>query len=170
LDWLALLFRLIHVPAAIVWAGGAIYLSLYIEPTIAKLGPDADKFVEEVFVKRRTSMFFAIAATLTVVGGAYLYVRDAGGLQLWTSTTGIVFTIGAIAGILAWLSGAVILGPTVKRVGSLAAQMKAAGGPPSADLIGQMAAAQTRLKLISQVDTVLIIVAVLTMATARYFV
>lgn len=170
MDWLALLFRLIHVPAAIVWAGGAIYLSLYIEPTIAKLGPDADKFVEEVFVKRRTSMFFAIAATLTVVGGAYLYVRDAGGLQLWTSTTGIVFTIGAIAGILAWLSGAVILGPTVKRVGSLAAQMKAAGGLPSADLIGQMAAAQARLKLISQVDTVLIIVAVLTMATARYFV
>lgn len=169
MDWLVVFFRLVHVPAAIIWAGGAIFFSFYIEPTMAKLGPDAEKFVNEIINVKKAPVYFMIASTLTVVGGLFLYFRDAGGLQLWTSTSGWVFTVGAVCGIVAWASGGAILAPAIKRVGEVAGQMKAAGGPPSAELMGQMHAAQARVKRIGQIDTGLIIIAVITMATARYF-
>jgi uncharacterized membrane protein len=168
-DWLVLLFRLTHVPAAIAWAGGAIFFSYYVEPTMAKLGPGAQPFVDEIINRRKAPVYFAIVSTLTVVGGTFLYLRDAGGLQLWTSPSGWVFTIGAVCGILAWASGFALLSPAVKKVGEIGGEMQAAGGPPSAELIGRMHAAQERVRRIGQVDTWLIIVAVLTMATARYF-
>jgi hypothetical protein len=81
-----------------------------------------------------------------------------------------VFTIGAICGIIAWASGFALLAPTIKKVGELGAEIQAAGGPPSAELMGRMQAAQARVRRIGQTDTVLIIVAIVTMATARYFV
>jgi uncharacterized membrane protein len=168
-DWLVVLFRLTHVPAAIVWAGGAIFFSFYIEPTLAKLGPNAQPFADEIINNRKAPVFFAIAASLTVIGGAFLYIHDAGGLQLWTSPTGWVFTIGAVCGILAWASGFAILSPAIKKVGAIGAEIQAAGGPPSAEVMGRMHAAQERVRRIGQVDTALIIVAILTMATARYF-
>ncbi|HEX8024872.1 MAG TPA: hypothetical protein VF484_01575 [Candidatus Limnocylindrales bacterium] len=167
MDWLLVLFRLTHVPAAIIWAGSALFVSFYVEPAIQRAGPNAQPLVD---MMDRTSAFFAIAATLTVIGGSFLYIHDAGGLQLWTSTSGLVFTLGAVCGILAWAAGFTLILPTVKRIAAVGAEMKAAGGPPSADLVARMAAAQHRLKRIGQVDTILILVAILAMATARYFV
>ena len=154
MDWLTILFRATHVPAAIIWAGGAIFFSYYVEPTLAKLGPNAQPFADEIINKRKAPVFFAIAATLTVVGGAFLYIKDAGGLQLWTSPSGWVFTIGAVCGIIAWASGFILLGPAVKKVGEIGAEMQAA---------------QDRVRQIGQIDTWLIIIAIFTMATARYF-
>jgi uncharacterized membrane protein len=168
-DWVIVFFRVVHVPAAIAWAGGAIFFSFYIEPTMAKLGPDAEKFVNEIINVKKAPIYFTIVSTLTVLGGAVLYYHDAGGLQLWTSPTGWVFTIGAVCGILAWASGGAVLAPAIKKLGAVGAQIKAAGGPPSAELMAQMHAAQERVKMIGQIDTALIIVAVVTMATARYF-
>lgn len=169
MDWVLVFFRIVHVPAAIAWAGGALFFSFYIEPTMAKLGPDAEKFVNEVINVKKAPTYFAIASTLTVLGGAVLYYHDAGGFQLWTSTTGWVFTIGAVCGIIAWASGGAVLSPAIKKVGEVAGRIKAAGGPPSAELLAEMQAAQERVKRIGQIDTALIIVAVVTMATARYF-
>jgi uncharacterized membrane protein len=168
-DWVIVFFRIVHVPAAILWAGGALFFSFYLEPTMAKLGPDAEKFVNEVINVRKAPVYFAATSTLTVLGGAVLYYHDAGGFQLWTSTTGWVFTIGAVCGIIAWLAGGAVLSPAIKKVGEIGGRMQAAGGPPSAELMAEMHAAQERVKRIGQVDTVLIIIAVLTMATARYF-
>jgi len=165
-DWLLVLFRLTHVPAAILWAGGALFVTFYVEPAIERAGPNAQPLVD---MMDRTSAFFAIAATLTVVGGALLYVHDAGGLQLWSSTEGWVFTVGAVCGILAWAAGFTLILPTVKGIAATGAEIKAAGGPPSAELLARLQAGQARLKAIGRADTVLVVVAVLTMATARYF-
>jgi uncharacterized membrane protein len=168
-DWVLVFFRAVHVPAAIIWAGGAIFFTFYVEPTMAKLGPDAEKFVNEIINVRKAPNYFAAAATLTVLGGAVLYYHDAGGFQLWTSPTGWVFTIGAVCGIIAWASGGALLSPAIKKVGEIGGRIKAAGGPPSAELIAEMHAAQARVKQIGQIDIVLVIIAVVTMATARYF-
>src|SRR5205814_5507437 len=102
MDWVVVFFRLVHIPAAIIWAGGAAFTTFYLEPTVAKLGPDAERVMGE-FIRRKLSVYFAAAATLTVVAGIVLYLKDAGGLQLWLgTTTGVVFSIGALAGIIAW--------------------------------------------------------------------
>ena len=110
--------------------------------------------------------FFYIEPTI----GIGLYYHDAGGLQLWTSPTGTVFTIGAIAGILGWLGGGVLVAPAVKKVAAIGAEMKSAGGPPSGELMGRMHAAQERLRMIGTWDLVLVVIAAVCMSTARYFV
>ena len=166
MDWLLILFRLTHVPAAIAWAGGALLVEFYVQPAIEAGGPKAASIIE---MMSKTRVYFTLAATLTVLGGAALYIRDAGGLQLWTSPTGWVFTLGAVCGIIAWASGGALLAPTLAQISKLGAEMQAAGGPPSADLVSRMQAAQARVKKIGRTDTVLIIIAIITMATARYF-
>jgi putative copper export protein len=167
-DWLHIALRIVHIGSAIAWAGGAALFFFYVEPTLNKLGPDAEKFANELINVRKVPIYFAIVSTLTVAGGVILYFGDAGGIQLWTSTTGIVFTIGAVAGILAWIGGSVLVAPAVKKIGALGQEMKAAGGPPSAELIGRMQAAQHNLRQIGLWDLILIIVAIIAMESARY--
>jgi uncharacterized membrane protein len=167
-DLFIILFRLIHIGAAIAWAGGAALFFFYIEPTINKLGPDAERFVDEIINKRKLPMYYAITSTITVLGGAVLYYRDAGGLQLWTSTAGSVYTVGAISGILAWLGGAILVAPGVEKVAAIGGEIKAAGGPPTAELMGRMHAAQQRLRTIGLANLVLIAIAIVAMESARY--
>jgi uncharacterized membrane protein len=170
-DWLQILFRIGHIIPAVFWVGGAALFFFYIEPTMNKLGQDAEKFVEEVIVRRKLPMYFAGVSGLTVLFGAILYWRDSNGFSgPWmTSPTGIVFGLGGIAAIIAWLLGGVALSPAVKKVGAIGGEMRTAGGPPSAELMGRMHAAQERVRTIGAIDLVLVIFAVLCMATARYF-
>ena len=168
MDLLLIAFRLVHIISAIVWVGGTVLFFFYIEPTINKLGPDAEKFVDEFIVRRKVPQYFAIASTLTVFGVILLYYRDAGGLQLWTTGAGPAFTIGSIAGIIAWLGGAVLVAPAVKKVAGIGAEIKSAGGPPSAELMGRMHAAQERLHTIGLWDLVFVAIAVVAMESARY--
>jgi putative copper export protein len=169
MDWLVIAFRLIHIIAAALWFGGAALFFFYLEPTINKLGPDAEKFVDEVINKRKAPIYFLAISTIAVIGGIGLYYHDAGGVQLWTSPSGVVFTIGAIAGLLAWIGGNVLIVPAVMKVQAIGGEMKAVGGPPPAELVGRMHAAQERLRWIGLVDMVLLFIAIAAMASARYF-
>jgi uncharacterized membrane protein len=167
-DLVYILLRLIHIGAAILWAGGAALFFFYIEPTMNKLGPAAAPFVDELINVRKAPIYFAATSTLAVLGGVILYVRDAGGIQLWTGTTGTVFTIGAVAAIAAWFGGNVLIRAGVERVAAIGREMQAAGGPPSAELMARMHAAQQRLRTVGLWDLVLIFVAIIAMESARY--
>ena len=170
MDWFQIALRIVHIFSGVVWAGGAALFFFYIEPTINKLGPDAEKFVDEMFNRRKLPVYFAIASTLTVVGGLILYWRDSNGLEAaWiTSAPGLAFTVGGIAAIIAWLAGPLLIPPNVRRLGEIGAQIKAAGGPPPPELLTEMHATQERLRKIGLADLILIGIAVLTMAVARY--
>lgn len=171
MDWLQIVLRLLHIISGILWAGGAALFFFYVEPTINKLGPDAEKFVDEVINRRKAPIYFAAMSTLAVLGGVLMYWRDSAGLSNdWmTSATGLVFGFGGLCAIAAWLGGNLFITPAVKAVAAIGGEMKAAGGPPSAELIGRMHAAQERLRRIGLVDLVLIFAAMAAMASARYF-
>jgi len=169
MDWFSVVFRVVHIGSAIVWAGGAALFFFYIEPTITKLGPDAENFVDELLNKRKLPIYFAAASTLAVIGGLALYVRDAGGLRLWLdSTAGTVFTIGATSAIVAWIGGNALIPSTAIKMQGQIAEMKTAGGPPTAEALARLHVLERRLRRIGAVDLVLIGIAVLCMETARY--
>lgn len=170
MDLVMVALRLLHIISGILWAGGAALFFFYVEPTINKLGPDAEKFVDEVINRRKAPIYFALFSTLTVLGGVLMYWKDSNGLSSdWmTSTTGIVFGLGGICAIAAWLGGNLFITPAVKAVAAVGGEMKAAGGPPTAELIARMHAAQERLRRIGLVDLVLIFAAMAGMASARY--
>ena len=169
MDLLQAALRIVHIGSGILWAGGAALFFFYVEPTLNKLGPNAEPFVDEMVNKKKLPMYFAAVATLTVLGGVTVYWRDSQTIANFpTSPMGIVLGLGGICAIVAWLFGMILLTPAVKRVGALGSQMKAAGGPPSAELMAQMHAAQERVRTIGALDLILIGLAVLGMATARY--
>ena len=170
MDWLQIALRIVHIGSGILWVGGAALFSLYIEPTLTSLGPDAEKFINELVEVRKAPIYFATTSTLAVLGGVLLYWRDSNGLQLsWiTSPSGLGFTIGGLSAGAAWLGGNVFTRPAVERVGAIGAEMKAAGGPPSAELIGRLQAAQERLRRIGLITLALLVVTVIGMASARY--
>jgi hypothetical protein len=170
LDILVIGLRIVHILSAILWVGGSAFFFFYLEPTMTKLGPDAEKFVDEVMNKRKAPIYFMVFSTLAVLGGAVLYWRDSSGLSLdWiTSPTGLAFTIGAIGAIAAWLGGNLLIPSTVMKLSGVGAQLKAAGGPPSPDLVSRLHAFQERLHTIGLVDIVLLAIAIVGMASARY--
>jgi hypothetical protein len=170
MDLVYVVLRVLHIGSAILWAGAAALFFFYIEPTINKLGPAAEPFVDEVINKRKAPIYFAATSTVAVLAGLALYYRQAGGFQLWSTTPGLIYTVGAIAAIVAWIGGNVLITPAVKNVGAIGQEMKNAGGPPSAELMGRMHAAQERLRTIGKWDLILIGIAILGMESARAFV
>jgi hypothetical protein len=170
MDSFMVAFRIVHIGSAIVWAGGAALFFAYIEPTINAMGPDGEKVTAELVGKRRLPIYFAVASSLTVLGGLILYWRDSGGLQLsWiTTATGLAFTIGGLSGLGAWVGGNLLIPRRLGAVAGIGAEMKSAGGPPSPELMGRMHAAQQGLRTIGLIDLILIGIAVLAMASAPY--
>jgi uncharacterized membrane protein len=170
MDWLQVALRILHIGASILWVGGAAVFSLYIEPTINALGPDAEKLTTELIQRRRIPVYFLITSTIAVLGGLILYWRDSNGLQLdWiTSPAGLAFTIGGLAAIAAFLGGGVFIRPAVARVAALGGEMKAAGGPPTPELLARMHQAQESLRRIGLIDLWLLGIAVIAMASARF--
>jgi len=65
-------------------------------------------------------------------------------------------------------SGNLLIPKTLRRLTDIAAEMRAAGGPPSDELATRMHATQERLQLIGMIDIVLLVFGVVAMASARY--
>jgi hypothetical protein len=169
MDWFVIVFRILHIVSAVVWAGGAALFFFYIEPSITTLGADAEKFTNELLTVRKMPIYFAMASTFTVIGGVILYVRDAGGVRLWLDAPmGVGLTVGALAAIVAWIGGNLFIPRTALQLQAVLGEMRSAGGPPSGEILGRLKAGQERLRMIGMIDLILIAIAVLAMSTARY--
>jgi hypothetical protein len=80
-----------------------------------------------------------------------------------------VLTIGALASIVAFLVGLFGTRPGVDRLMALGRQAAEGGGPPPPELAHEIQRLQSRLRLLARTSLVFIAVAVLAMATARYW-
>lgn len=166
MDVVAVVLRIVHIVSGVFWVGGAALFFFYVEPTINKLGPDAEKFVYEMVNRRRVPIYFMTLSTLTVLTGVILYWRDFGGIS--TSPMGLALGFGGLAALVAWLGGNLLIPKTLGQLSGIATEIKQAGGPPSGELVSRMHATQERLRVIGLVDVALLIFAVAAMASARY--
>jgi len=170
IDWLLIGLRVLHIGGAVFWAGSAFFFFGFIEPTTVALGPESQKFMHHMVDKRKIAERIVAASTLTVAAGALLYWRDSSGFDLsWiTRPTGVVFTLGALAGFAAWVNGVFGIHGTVHRLDDLGTAMATAGRPPSGEELGRMGALAGRLHVLGIADVILLGFALLAMATARY--
>jgi hypothetical protein len=146
--------------------GGAALFFFYLEPTMNKLGPDAEKFVDEMINRRKAPIYFVTFSTLNVLTGVILYWRDFGGIA--TSPYGLALGLGGLAALVAWLGGNLLIPRTIGQLNAVVGEVSAAGGPPSDALAARMHATQQRLRLIGLIDIALLLFAVAAMAAARY--
>lgn len=166
-----IVLRAAHVVAGAFWVGAAFLFFGFINPTLRHLGPPLDKDFTIYLVKRRRfPKVMALATTITVVAGVLLYWRASDGLDFtWISSpVGLGFTIGGLAAIGAWLMGMTLISPTLDRLERLGGEITRAGGPPTPAQAAELGALDRRLGWTGIVDFVLLTIAVVLMAIARY--
>lgn len=169
MDLFVILLRILHIASGIFWVGSAWFFFGFLEPTANALGPDAQKFMHHMIARRRVAKVILAVSTLNVAAGVILYWRISSGLDpSWMFGTGIGFTVGAAAAIIAWLVGLLGISRNVERLDALGSAMASAGRPPTPDELARFGAVSHTLHRLGQVDVTLLSIAVIGMAVGRY--
>ncbi|CAN5202678.1 hypothetical protein BH18CHL2_BH18CHL2_09960 [soil metagenome] len=170
MDVATIVLRVLHIGGGIFWAGSAFFFFQFIEPTAVALGPAAGPFVHHMVAVRRLVAAVLGASAVTVAAGAILFWRVSNGLdpEWLASGMGRGLTFGAIAALIAFVLGLVTIAPNVNRLDRLGGQIAAAGRPPTPEEMARMHGLQTLLHRASSADVVLLSLAILGMAAARY--
>jgi uncharacterized membrane protein len=161
--------RIIHIGSAILWAGGSVFIERFVQPTAEELGSNGEQFMSAMVRRRKAVVYFPVVAGLTVVAGGILYWIDSAGNPLAYLTgggQGTGFGIGGIAGFLAFLAGTVGVGPNVAKLTKATEAMATSGSTP--ELEAAEAAARANLHRAGRIGLVLLTIAILSMASARY--
>ena len=158
------LLRAIHVVGGVLWVGGVVLSTLFLLPATQSLGPAAQPVMQFIMGRRKLPVYFMLMGILTTLAGALLMMRN---ISLsngeWArSPMGIGISIGAAAAILALVVGMTVSAPAAKRLGP-----PRPGATPITD--AERAAITQRLALSSHATFILLSIAALFMATARYF-
>jgi hypothetical protein len=165
-------FRIVHIVSGVIWVGSVFLFVVYLQPASSAIAPAGAPLMTELLGKRRLVDGILTAASLSVLGGLFIYWRDwhvYPSFGDWvTSTFGATLTIGALCAIAAMGFGVFVTRPNVGRLMALGRQVAESGGPPSPETAAEMGAIQQRLKVAARVSLALLIVAVVTMASARY--
>lgn len=169
--YLILFLRIVHISAGMLWVGAAILYFIFIEPTIKSIGPAGGKFMQHFIERQKYPLFMNTVSLLTILAGAPLFLHDSGGLQLsWIKTgPGLGFTIGTVVAIVVYFVGFLMLRPRAERMGAVTKAIGMSGGVPTPVHAAELKELSEELHKIEIVDFVLLTVALLTMATARYW-
>lgn len=164
------LLRALHVLAGALWVGAATFNALYLVPAVIAAGPAGGQVMRVMVQVRRMPIFMNTVMLVTLLTGLYLYGRVSGGMNAaWlASGTGMTLTLGAVLAFVTAGIGQFVTVPTVKRIGQIGAAVAAAGGPPSPEQAAEMAALQRRFLRAARVGSLLVVVATVLMAIARF--
>lgn len=165
-----LVFRLVHVLSGVFWVGGILFLSRFVFPAARALGPAAGPVIDHLNRVLKVPIALMGCGVLTILSGLGLFWNDSMGFKgPWMSShTGMTFSLGALSAIIALGIGMTVNAPTAKRMGAVAAQIQAKGGPPTPEQAAEMQRLQHRLGGAAQVVTVLLLLTTAAMGLARY--
>jgi hypothetical protein len=166
-----LIFRIIHIGSGVLWVGMAFFFTVFLGPTAAELGPAAFPVMKRLVEVQKVPRAIEFIGGFTVLGGLFLYWHDwhaYGSLGNFVgSAFGLSLTVGAISAIGAFLVGKFGIGDTVVKLVEVGNKVVAGGGPPPPELMAETQQLGARIKMFSQIDLVLLLIAVVGMATAR---
>lgn len=168
MDFYQLVLRLLHIPSGVLWVGGSLAFLWFVGPAVGATGQEGGKVMRQLILRTRWVTALTVAAGLTNLSGLLMYFRDAGGIRLWTQTsTGLMFTIGGLAGLTAGYFGPQI-GQMSKKLAQLGERVAMAEGPPSSEDQAELGRLQERMQSFGSIAAILLVIAVLAMASARY--
>ena len=159
------LLRAIHVVGGVLWVGGVVIVAFFLLPATQALGPAAQPMMKFIMGRRKLSVYLMILGILTTLAGVLLMVRNISLTDgAWTrSPMGIGISVGAAAAILALVVGMTVSAPAARRLGG----PPRPGATPLTD--AERAGLMRRLALGTRAVLVLLAIAAVLMATARYF-
>lgn len=166
-----IVLRIVHIVGGTAWLGGAIIYGMFVEPTVKATAPGSQQFMQYFIVRRHYPTYMTVSSLATILSGALLLWQGSDGLDPnWvTSGPGVILTLGSVLGIIALCMGLFIMSPTAKRMMGLGQAMQAAGGPPLPEQMSELHQLESKLSQVGKTEFVLMLVSLLTMATARYW-
>jgi uncharacterized membrane protein len=159
--------RLLHIIFGVIWVGSAFFMTVILEPKLRALGPA----VQRPVMKAIFPTFIAIvvpSATITIIAGIILVFRLlSGSLSSFFDTGwGWAILIGFVTAMTGYILSLGFVIPAARRMISMGDSME--GRPPTQEEIQQIQGLSGRLRLYSRIALVALIIALGSMATARF--
>ena len=161
-----IVLRLVHVTLGVFWAGGVMFMNFIVGPALGATGPDGMKVMAELNRRRYFDIMLAVGA-VTILSGLDLLRRDSDNFTIRSPMIMGLMT-GMAAAIIAWVLALLAIRPAIKRMGAIGAQMVQAASEARAGLLAQLTASRGRLVAFGSVATLFLLIAVMSMAVARY--
>ncbi len=164
-----IVLRIVHIVLGVFWAGTTFFAASYLFPAVRATWPNGGRLLQQL-VSRRFPTTIAIMGGITVLAGLRLYWKDAGGGTGWAhSPAGICFGLGGLAGLIALILGGARIRPAAERLAiAMAAADAATGDVERQTKLAEAQAAADRFGGAVRTASVLLGIAVLLMAVARY--
>jgi len=168
MNYLTLTLRLIHIVGGIFWVGAGLLMNFFVGPTLRATGDAGRQFGGYLMTKTRVMAAMNIAVYSTVIAGLWLYGIDTQWLtSAWiSSSTGIGFTIGALFGLVGFITG-LMNGKNNQKLAKLGAQIE---GKPTPEQAAQLGAIAKQQGWVVPVSSISLLLAAIFMAIARYLV
>jgi uncharacterized membrane protein len=165
-----ILLRILHIQSGVFWVGGVMFFARFLFPAARAIGPAAGPLMDQLTRVRKLPGALVGAGVGNALTGLLLFWHDSAGFQgAWMSSkTGMTFGTGGLLALIALGIGMTVNAPTARAMGELAASIQARGGPPAPEQAAEMQRLQNRLGTALAAVMVLLILATLAMATARY--
>jgi hypothetical protein len=165
-----LVLRIVHVVGGVFWAGTMFFIVLLLEPSVRTVGPDGAK-VMGALQARGFMTIMPTVALVTILSGFGLFwkILGAPGTAWVAWPHGAVLTGGGVAALAAFALGVGILRPATLAVGGImrgVAEMP--DGDEKAAALQRVQALRQRSRTAARIIAVLLLIAVTTMAVARY--
>ena len=157
MDMEMVVMRVLHILAGVIWAGSAIFLAVVLDPRLKALGPDIQRKVTAALAPSLRIVLDGGAAVTILVGILLVFRMDRLD-NLFNTNWGLAITAGLVASVLALVSGLAALSTTKKLVGA----GEDAAGNDDADGLS------ARATLLARITAALVVIAVVTMAAARF--
>jgi len=167
---LIITFRLFHILSGLFWVGSVILLARFLFPALRATGPAGGAVMRHLTGPGKLPVAMNAAAGLTILSGiGLMWAMQNLSNGTWIhSPTGMTFALGGLLGLTAAIVGGAVSRPTAKKLGELGAQIAATQGPPSAEQAALMQRLQQRMGTATNVLSVILGLAVVCMAIARY--
>ena len=170
MDLYMLIMRLIHILSAVFWAGGIFMLTMFIMPSINTSMPEGGKVMGRMMAAYHFPIYMLIAGSLTVLSGLAMYDNLSRHFTMdWIgSAHGMTLTIGGVSAITAFLLGILVNKPRADRMGRIGKEIMQAGGKPAEAQMAEMTKLRMGVTSMTKFMAVLLLIAVICMASAKY--
>lgn len=165
-----IVLRLIHIVGGMFWVGATMFMTFFLAPVLAGMGPGAGPVMAGL-ARRRLMTILPVAAILTILSGVRLMMIVSGGFQAayFRSPVGRTFAWGGTIAIVAFVFGMLISRPAMIRAAALGQEMAGATDDATRGrLAAEMASARRRGTVGGAIVLALLLISVALMATGRY--
>lgn len=160
-----IVLRTLHVLPGVLWLGGALAMTLVIEPRLRAAGPAVQGPAMRA-IGKTFSLVLSVAAGITIVMGFALISRTPGHSfsDLFSTSWGWAIGLGMVAALLAGAIGS-MAGSVLRKMDALGAQISGAPTPAQA---AQMAGLQGQMRRNGRIGAACGVIATVLMVAARY--